>query len=350
MTLRHWKMAGSRARGKGWWAVGGGVFVFISSGRLTPASFSISAILIHSHTGRPSMRSNKRHLIIKKSLSGDHKQHQPSRFIRFFRFSVHCSFLPPNSYLIYNQTFVSEAVNVIYFLSNELKWTGYRLNHYRGMRQVARVKQKKSFQGVVSQGEKTCMHSDKKKRSNSTRHWLWNPIQLSTTQLKKRNRVTLEGRAANVSVAKQWQTAGRQRCLAGLVKTARLHTAMQSKRTTKSWAVRQGGVSSKLKQPGRGLFKSIRQTAGKCANKQPSADNPPPAQPPTTSSSSSSAFGLKEDIRTNKYTGFFFNKWGIINASTMTSCKLHPIIKFGIGDELKSGAETIMSITTLIRD
>lgn len=116
--------------------------------------------------------------------------------------------------------------------------------------------------------------------SNSTRHWLWNPIQLSTTQLKKRNRVTLEGRAANVSVAKQWQTAGRQRCLAGLVKTARLHTAMQSKRTTKSWAVRQGGVSSKLKQPGRGLFKSIRQTAGKCANKQPSADNPPPAQPP----------------------------------------------------------------------
>lgn len=90
------------------------------------------------------------------------------------------------------------------------------------MRQVAREKQNKSFQGVVSRGEKTLLHSDKK-RSNSTRHWLWNPIQLSTTQLKKRNRVTLEGRAANVSVAKQWQTAGRQCCLAGLVKMTRLH-------------------------------------------------------------------------------------------------------------------------------
>lgn len=46
--------------------------------------------------------------------------------------------------------------------------------------------------------------------------------------VKEKNRVTLEGWAANASVAKQRQTAGRQCCLAGLLKTPRLHAAMQS--------------------------------------------------------------------------------------------------------------------------
>lgn len=59
-------------------------------------------------------------------------------------------------------------------------------------------------------------------KSNSAQH----------NSINERNRVTLEGRAANAPVAKQWQTAGRQCCPPGLVKTSRLPTAMRSKTTT----------------------------------------------------------------------------------------------------------------------
>lgn len=134
----------------------------------------------------------------------------------------------------------------------------------------------------MSQKEKNHLNVDSKKTSYQTSHCLWNPIQLSRTQLKK-GTVTLEGQAGNVSVAKQSQTAGHQRCLAGLVKTSRLPTAMQSKMTTKSLAVQRRGASSSLIYPGRGLFKSMVYCWQMCKQTAHiSAHNP---QPPASSSS-----------------------------------------------------------------
>lgn len=100
--------------------------------------------------------------------------------------------------------------------------------------------------------------------SHQTCLWLWNLIELSTTQLKKKNTVTLEGWALNVSVAKQWQTAGRHHCQARLVKTSRFPTAMRSEMTNKILSFWQRGVSCKLMWPGRGLCQSIANCWKKC--------------------------------------------------------------------------------------
>lgn len=70
--------------------------------------------------------------------------------------------------------------------------------------------------------------------------------------------MTLEGWAANVSVAKQWQAAGRQRCLAGLLKTSEFPDAMQSKMTTKSLGVQQ------MQSQYNGSQTTAAQSSGKC--------------------------------------------------------------------------------------
>lgn len=72
-------------------------------------------------------------------------------------------------------------------------------------------------------------------------------ISTQPNSIKGKKKVTLEQKAGNVSVAKQWQTARRQRSRTELVKMSGLPAAMQSNMTT---AARQcGGLQKALFSP-----------------------------------------------------------------------------------------------------
>lgn len=127
-------------------------------------------------------------------------------------------------------------------------------------------------------------------------HWLWNPIQLCTTQLTQ-GTVTLGGRAGNVSVAKQWQTGGCQRSMPGW--------AGKDVQASCCNAVEDGNkIFSCLKARGfQQANTSQQELVWVCgtllANVQTehmSASNPQPHQTPSSSSSSTSySFSMEGD-------------------------------------------------------
>ncbi len=172
---------------------------------------------------------------------------------------------------------------MVLFSEKNLKWTGYMLNPDCKMRQGNREKQKrdlwgkKRFQGIVSQEEKAHLHTDKNK---VTCYWMWDPIELGTTQLKTEREWPWRDGLRMCLLPSSDRQQDISPAWLGCWRHSGFNTAMQM---TKSLAVWQQGAFSKLIQPGRGLFKSTancwymwKQTAHVSAHHGPNRQRAPP--------------------------------------------------------------------------
>lgn len=107
---------------------------------------------------------------------------------------------------------------------------------------------------------------------------------------------------------------------AALVKTSGLPAAVQSKTTTKSLAVQQRGVPSKLIRPGRGLFESLANCWPMCKHTHTvSAHNPlcpnhPPPPPPPPPEAWKETSG---QTNTLNISVFCSKIWATTSAATM---------------------------------